>query len=237
MKSVSNHSFSLIPRAEIPRSVFDRSHNRKMTLNCDDLVPIFVDEVLPGDSFKVDFDLFARLTSPLTTPVMDNLYLDVFWFFVPNRLVWTNWQKMCGEQENPGDSTDFLVPRIAFNGKNPEGDTDKVNQAINAGSLADAFGLPLYNADTGADGNLYANALPFRAYNLIYNEWFRDQNLIDSVLVPRDDADFGTGLEEVYPYAVLKRCKRHDYFSSCLPWPAKGPGVELPIGDLAPVSV
>lgn len=241
MKSVSNHSFSLIPRAEIPRSVFDRSHNRKMSMDADYLVPIYCDEVLPGDSFKLDTTHFARLTSPLTTPVMDNLYLDMFWFFVPNRLVWNNWQKMCGEQENPGDSTDFLVPQIKFDSTHP----------VEVGSIYDAFGLPLFHGTQATTaptqrGEMRVNSLPFRAYNLIYNEWFRDQNLIDSVKVLKDDIEWNNGYEDPEGtatsdqwkgYELLKRAKRHDYFTSSLPWPQKGPGVELPLGGLAPVSL
>lgn len=231
----SRHNFSMIPRANIPRSVFDRGHTRKMTMDADYLTPIFIDEVLPGDSFKLDCNLFARLASPLTTPVMDNMYFDVFWFYVPTRLLWDNFAKMMGEQENPGDSTDYLVPEVKFDATHP----------VEVGSLADYMGIPLFLGEQDADapsqsGDLKVVSLPFRAYNLIWNEWFRDQNLQDSVPVLKGDADWNNGDEtEGFEdgYKLLKRAKRHDYFTSALPWPQKGPGVEIPIGNVAPVAL
>lgn len=148
------HSFAAIPRAQIQRSVFDRTHSYKTTFDEGYLVPIFVDEVLPGDSFKLDANLFARLASPLKTPIMDDMFIDVHFFFVPNRLVWEHWQALCGEQKRPGDTTDYLVPVIE------SGDLGFV-----VGSVADYFGIPTLVP------NLKVNALPFRAYNLIYNEF------------------------------------------------------------------
>ncbi|MGM9560797.1 MAG: major capsid protein, partial [Phascolarctobacterium sp.] len=148
----------------------------------------------------------------LISPIMDNLYMDTFFFFVPERLVFENFQRMCGEQDNPDDSTDFLFPTITA----PEG-------GFLVGSLADYFGIP-----TGV-ANLEVRAEPFRCYNLIYNEWFRDENLQDSVPFTKADSD------DVNNYTLLRRGKRHDYFTSALPWPQKGPGVELPFGGTAPV--
>lgn len=208
----TQHLFSQIPSTQIPRSVFDRSHGYKTTFNSGYLVPFYVDEVLPGDSFKLTATLFARLATPIV-PFMDNLYLETFFFFVPNRLVWDNWQKFNGEQKNPDDSTDFLIPTVS--GTNVENQT-----------LWDYFGLP-----TNVNKALKVNALPFRAYNLIFNEWFRDENLQESLKVPTGD-----GPDSLSDYSLVRRGKRHDYFTSCLPWPQKGPGVEISIGGKATVS-
>lgn len=208
----TQHLFSQIPSTQIPRSVFDRSHGYKTTFNSGYLVPFYVDEVLPGDSFKLTATLFARLATPIV-PFMDNLYLETFFFFVPNRLVWDNWQKFNGEQKNPNDSTDFLIPTVSG--------TNVHNQ-----TLWDYFGLP-----TNVDAALKVNALPFRAYNLIFNEWFRDENLQESLKVPTGD-----GPDNLSDYNLVRRGKRHDYFTSCLPWPQKGPGVEISLGGLAPLS-
>ena len=168
MRSVMAHQFSQIPRAEIQRSSFYRSHGYKTTFDSGYLVPFYIDEVLPGDTFNLKCTLFARLATPIV-PFMDNMFMETFFFFVPNRLLWDNWQKFNGEQENPGDSTDFLIPVIKNTG------------SFDVGSIADYFGIP-----TGVN-NLEVNALPFRAYNLIYNEWFRDENLQDSLPVEKGD--------------------------------------------------
>ncbi|QXP08529.1 MAG: major capsid protein [Arizlama microvirus] len=212
MKSVMQHAFSMIPSVNIPRSTFNRSHGYKTTFDAGYLVPFYVDEALPGDTFRARVNLFGRLATPIV-PIMDNLFLDTFYFAVPNRLLWDNWQKFNGEQVNPGDSTAYLIPTIT----SPAG-------GWTAGSLSDYFGLP-----TGVAG-LETSSLWHRAYNLIYNEWFRDQNLQNSLVVDKDD-----GPDNPADYVLKRRGKRHDYFTSCLPWPQKGPGVNIPLMGQAPV--
>jgi len=212
MQSVMSHSFSQVPSVEIQRSSFDRSHGFKTTFDAGKLIPFLVDEILPGDTFNVRANMFARLGTPIV-PFMDNLFLNTFFFFVPNRLVWENWEKFNGAQTNPDDPTDFMTPIATA----PMGGYTNM-------SLQDYMGLPTQVA------GYEHQAMPLRAYNLIWNEWFRDQNLQDSVVV-----DLDNGPDSPTDYIVLNRGRRHDYFTSCLPWPQKGPAVTLPLGSTAPV--
>lgn len=203
--------FAMVPSSEIPRSTFFTTHSLKSTFNAGLLIPIHVDEVLPADVHQGEVTIFARLATPVF-PLMDNLKLETFFFWVPNRLVWANWRKMMGERKNPSDSISYIVPVTTAN---PGG------WAV--ASIFDYFGLPtLGQLDVGATPTY--NVLPLRAYNLIWNEWFRDENLQNSVT-----ENTGDGPDTWTDYNLKKRNKRHDYFTSALPWPLKG-GAEATLG-------
>nr|DAI95173.1 MAG TPA: Capsid protein [Microviridae sp.] len=219
------------------RTKFDRSHVYKTTFNSGKLIPVFVDEVLPGDTSRLSVNYFGRLATPIK-PIMDNIYFDWFFFFVPNRLVWDHWQNFCFEQEDPDDTTDYVIPTVTAgsNSKN-----------VYVGTLWDYFGLPV-----NTSGNLSGiNALPFRCVYLIWNEWFRDENLQKSVKIQKGDANavldssrsadqpswvFESGTSTVPGFACPPRGKRHDYFTSALPWTQKGPGVSIGLAGTAPVQ-
>lgn len=233
---VRGHRFSDAPAMYMKRTKFDRSHVYKTTFDSGKLIPVFIDEVLPGDTTRMSVNYFARLATPIK-PIMDNIYLDWFFFFVPNRLVWEHWQSFCFEQEDPDDITDYVIPTVAATGNSGN---------AYVGSLWDYFGLPV-----NTSGNLSGiSALPFRGVYLIYNEWFRDENLQKSVKIQKGDANevlnsaraaeqpswvFTSGTSIVPGLACPPRGKRHDYFTSALPWTQKGPGVSIGLAGTAKI--
>ena len=233
---VRGHRFSDAPAMYMKRTKFDRSHVYKTTFNSGKLIPIFVDEVLPGDTTRMSVNYFARLATPIK-PIMDNIYLDWFFFFVPNRLVWEHWQNFCFEQEDPDDSTDYVIPTVSATGN---------SENAYIGSLWDYFGLPV-----NTSGNLSGiSALPFRGVYLIWNEWFRDENLQKSVKIQKGDTNevlnsarsteqpswvFTSGTNIFPGFACPPRGKRHDYFTSAFPWTQKGPGVSIGLAGTASI--
>jgi hypothetical protein len=229
MKSVmgSGYSFSAVPQANIPRSVFDRSHGHKTMINENGIYPILRDMCMPGDTFVLDTTVFGRMTNPATNVFMDNLYMDIHFFAVPYRLVWENFEKFMGQVDDPSngvyDPTDYLIPQVV----SPSG-------GFAVECLSDYLGLPI--ACTRMSGNtISVSSLWHRAYRKIYNDWYRDENLIDSILID-GSAGIGDGPDIIGNIdTILTRGKAKDYFTSCLPWPQKGPEVTMDLGTVAPV--
>lgn len=212
----NQHSFARVPTVGVQRSVFNRSHTYKTTFQEGYLIPFYADEAIPGDTFSARLTAFLRL-STLLNPIMDNLYFETQWWFVPNRLLWTNWIYFMGEQNNPADTTSFTVPQVTTPGG-----------GFTALTLYDYLGIPPGIAAIGPINNLHA-----RAYNFIYNQDYRDQNLQNSVHL-----DTGNGPDTDTNYVLLQRGKRHDYFTSALPWPQKvndGSTLNVPLTGNAPI--
>jgi hypothetical protein len=215
MKSVMDSSFNFarVPQANIPRSVFNRSFGRKQTMDASYLTPIMVDLAYPGDTFMCNLNAFGRLSTPIY-PIMDNIYLEVFFFKTAIRQIWDNFKKFMGEQVDPGDSIAYTLPTVDINGEG-------------VGTLTDYLGLPITTSSSCPVVSLW-----HRSYNKIFSEWFRSQDLTDTV-----DWDTDDGPDTIADYQLLKASKKHDYFTACLPYPQKGStATDLPLGTTADVA-
>lgn len=222
-RNVESH-FSELPKIDIERSIFDRSASHKTSFNIGELIPFYIDEVLPGDTFNVTTSCIVRLQTPLT-PIMDNIYLDTYYFYVPSRILWSHWKEFMGENTSSSwiPETTYTVPKLI-----PPSETGWIS-----GTIADYLGIPIGITVTE---NTYINApsaLPFRAYTMICNEWFRDQNLTDPCLNYFGDENIAGSNGDNYITDVgaggkpFKVAKYHDYFTSCTKAPQKGPSVGL----------
>lgn len=243
MNRNQNSHFSKNPQADIKRSRFRRNQSVKLSFNAGQLIPFYVDEVLPGDTMSVDTSKLVRMQT-LVTPCMDNIYLDTYYFFVPNRLVWDHWKNFMGENTTAPwyPEVDYSVPQVRVP---RSADGLQSDNEWKIGTIADYMGVPVGIIASGTAGEVVSytvNALPFRAYALIWNEWFRDENLQTPQQVPTDDqlcyganydsSKLDCAMRGGYPLPVGKY---RDYFTSCLPAPQKGPDVLLPLGTYAPV--
>ena len=221
--------FAELPSIDIERSMFDRSSSHKTSFNVGELIPFFIDEVLPGDTFNVTTSAVVRLQT-LLTPVMDNMYLDTYFFFVPNRIVWEHWKEFMGENTKSAwiPTTEYRIPTV--NWPNP---TQGEANGWNVGTIADYFGIP---TGVRSGPTCCPSALPFRAYALICDQWFRDQNVSDPLNIPLGDAGSPGSNGDNYITDIVKGgkpfkvAKYHDYFTSCLPGPQKSAAISL-FGD------
>lgn len=216
-KLVSQQDRALIERPDVPRSRFTGSWTVKTTFDQGLLIPFMVEEILPGDHMRYNVTAYIRMSTPIF-PMLDNLRVDTHFFYVPNRLVWDNWQRMMGEQDSPGDSIAYSVPQVV-----------SPTNGFPVRGVADYFGLPTVGQTT-AGQTISVNSLPFRAYNLIFNQWFRDENVTNAVTVPK-----GNGPDAASTYSLLYRAKSHDYFTSALPWPQKFTAPNVPMTGIAPI--
>lgn len=226
MRSNSDNRMSLVPSVNHPRSSFLNSYRHTLDFDGGFLIPFYHDEVLPGDTFHVDVTAFARMPDSLGQPVMDNAYIETFFFYIPNRIVWNNWEKFQGARDNPTDSTDFTIPQI----------TPVNTTALRQGSYSDFFGIP------PSSGNLPVNSLLFRSLMLTWNEWFRDENIQKSLVFSKgnsEDDEPDSDLSDIMfdNLRLLRRGKRHDYFTMALPFAQKGDPVSIGIGGTAPLSL